>query len=106
MEPSASGGQAGPSNTNLCPTCKINQKTFWSRSCQTCEGNRQKYIAAISRVDTDRALLERLRGHSMASVAKELKVSRQRVLQMRQDAQRRLNFLSQPLPPIPTTPVQ
>lgn len=42
----------------------------------------------------------------MASVAKELRVSRQRVLQMRQDAQRRLNFLSQPLPPIPTTPVQ
>lgn len=109
MEPSASGGQAEstPSaNTNLCPTCRENQKTSWSKSCQTCEGNRQRYIAAISRAESDKQFLQRLRETTQTAIAKELHVSRQRVNQLKQDAERRVAFLSQPLPPIPTTPVQ
>lgn len=110
MQPSASGDKPSSSpNTNLCPTCRERPKTSWSKSCQTCEINRQRYLAAIEHEETDRQFLIALQGRSQSSIAREMRVTRQRVSQLKQDAQRRLEFLTQPLPPIPTystTPAQ
>ena len=91
---SSSGG-----NTNPCPFCG-RPKTSWSAKCQLCEGDRQRYIAASSRTETDEQFLVRLRGRTLASVAKELGVSRQRVHQIKRDAERRVAFLQQPPTPI------
>jgi hypothetical protein len=93
---------SNPANTNLCPTCRERQKTSWSISCQECEGNRQRYLAAITRQESDRQFLATLQGQSQSAIAKQMHVTRQRVHQLKQDAERRLAFLQQPLPPIPT----
>jgi hypothetical protein len=86
------------SNTNACPICG-QPKTSWSLKCQACEGNRQRYLAAIERARQDKEFLRALEGRTLQSVADERHVSRQAIFLQKQKAERRVAFLeSNPLP--------
>ena len=88
-----------PSNKNGCPICG-NPKTAWSLKCGTCEGNRQRYLAAVDRTDDDQRFLDDVKRRGQSSVARERGVSRQAVHEMVRKAQRRIEFLTaNPLPP-------
>ena len=75
--------------------------------CGTCEGNRQKYLASIERVDADRAFLDEVKQRGQATIARERRVSRQAISEQVKKAHRRLDFLTaNPLPPLTTTYIQ
>lgn len=89
-------------NTNKTP-CKIcgAPHTPWSIICQRCEGNRQRYLAAVGKTSTDKRFLDEVRQRGQSSVARERGVSRQAVHEMVRKAQRRIEFLTaNPLPPM------
>ena len=98
MESSARNTKQTP-----CPICGSGH-TPWSRICQSCEGSRQRYLAATAKVDSDRAFLIAVRAKGQSSVARERGVSRQAVHEMVRKAQRRIEFLTaNPLPPTMAT---
>src|SRR4029078_4589330 len=87
-----------PSAKNPCPICS-RPKTAWSIRCQRCEGNRQRYITSLARQAEDVEFLAHLEGKTLQQVADERGVKRQRVHQLKKDAERRVAFLHQHKPP-------
>jgi hypothetical protein len=103
MDIPSAGGSSRASNKNDCPICG-QPKTAWSLKCGTCEGNRQRYLAAIAKVDEDHRFLSEVKQRGQSSVARERRVSRQAVHEMVRKAQRRIDFLTaNPLPPVQIT---
>jgi len=99
--PSSRGSNPHPQK-NECPICG-QLKTAWSLKCGTCESNRQRYLAAIEREDSDRAFLDDVKQRKQSDIARERGITRQRVGQLVSDARKRVAFLeANPLPPIPT----
>lgn len=95
------------SNTSKTP-CRIcgRPKTPWSDKCKRCEGNRQKYLNALARQQEDIEFLAFLaeakqQGLSYEEIGKARtpSISRQRVQQLKADAEARVQFLHQHKPP-------
>lgn len=83
-------------NKNDCPTPGCSQqKTSWSDKCASCEHQRKRLTIAIERKDADRAFLSTYGGFSLAQIASERHISRERARQLLSKAKSRLNFLSQ-----------
>lgn len=105
ISPAPSAGKPSrpsASNKNPCPLCG-RLKTAWSAKCSTCEGDRQRYLAAVVRQEEDRAFLEGVKGRTLQAVADEMGVSRQRIHTRIREAQQRIQFLAQnPISPVPT----
>lgn len=89
-----------PSNKNACGICG-QPKTAWSVKCQRCEANRQRFLAASTKTDDDRTLIEQVNARGQSAVARERGVTRQAIHEMVAKAQRRVAFLAaNPLPPV------
>src|SRR5688572_8676803 len=89
---------SNPSAKSPCAICG-RPKTPMSIRCQTCEGNRQRYLAALSRQAEDQRFLASLQGRTLQEVAEERGITRQRVHQLKRDAEQRAAFLHQHRPP-------
>lgn len=79
-------------------------KTAWSAKCQTCETNRQRYLAAMDHKQSDPEFLASVKGRTLQSVGNELSISRQAVQKRIRDAEKRVAFLQTNPLPLGTTP--
>jgi len=87
--------QVPSTNKNQCPEPGCgNLKTSWSQRCQFHQGERVKLAVAIQRHETDLEFLSRWGDETLATIAKDRGISRERARQLKAKARRRIEYFT------------